>query len=176
MRARTVLTLVPLLLSLLAFACDGESQPRGFTACGDFPSGPVECQPGQYCADATFSECVPGCTSDVNCADSQTCVKPAGQSVGDCRNSGPAPSADAGPGPMVDAGPVPSGRVEECRVACQNAGFFCEDGRISASAIGACEVWCEASSTTDSERTSLVGCVDAAFFTPAVCDEESCLP
>ena len=72
-------------------ACASDTSVQGFTPCGDFPSGPVDSQPGQYCADATFSECVPGCTSAVNCAEGQRCVKPAGESVGDCVDEGPPP-------------------------------------------------------------------------------------
>ncbi|WIG99190.1 hypothetical protein KGD87_08360 [Myxococcus sp. SDU36] len=58
---------------------------KGYTECGGF-MGDDPCQPGQYCADATFSECVPGCTSDVNCARNQECVKESGEQVGTCLN------------------------------------------------------------------------------------------
>src|SRR5690606_18344297 len=69
MLARTPLAFLPLACAL-ALGCDGGARaPRGYTPCGDFPSGPVECQPGQWCVDATFSECTPGCTSDLNCTD-----------------------------------------------------------------------------------------------------------
>ncbi|MBU8894503.1 hypothetical protein DRW03_08275 [Corallococcus sp. H22C18031201] len=58
---------------------------HGYTECGDFVSD-EPCQPGQYCVDATFNTCEPGCTSDENCADNQECVKEYGDFVGNCLN------------------------------------------------------------------------------------------
>ncbi len=170
---------------LVALAgCNPDSDPRrGYTACGDFPTGPVECQPGQYCADATFSECVPGCTSDENCASSQTCEKAAGESVGDCQNSGPPPGFDAGPPTGSDAGPpvsVDAGPLEDlvalCRDNCQSASFTCGDGSITATDVAACDAWCRDGATADSDRESFIACVEAAFFTAPICDEADCLP
>ncbi len=137
---------------------------QGFTACGDFGGDPVQCQPGQYCVDPTFSDCRPGCTSDVSCASNQSCVKDAGESVGDCRNDGPGP------------GPGPSDNVFECEHACRNASLFCEDGSVSAGDVGACEVWCNDAGTTEAERTAFIGCIDAALFTTPICDQADCLP
>lgn len=61
----------------------------GFTACGNFMADrgtQNTCQPGQYCADDTFSTCSAGCLSDTNCASNQACVKDAGLQVGVCQN------------------------------------------------------------------------------------------
>ena len=101
-------------LSLLACAVLGTTGCRlgpleqGYTECGEFLSeGPALCQPGQYCLDATFSECRPGCTSDENCARNQTCVKGRTEQVGICHNtcttcqehpSEPVPTPGTGPG------------------------------------------------------------------------------
>jgi hypothetical protein len=66
-------------------ACGGVGDRDGYTYCGDF-LGTTYCQPGQYCVDPTFSECVPGCTSDTNCAPNQICRKVDRQQVGTCVN------------------------------------------------------------------------------------------
>ena len=61
----------------------------GYTACGDFfasHGAQNQCQPGQYCADDTFSSCAQGCLSDVNCAGNQVCAKDPGMQVGICQN------------------------------------------------------------------------------------------
>lgn len=61
----------------------------GYTACGDFfasHGAQNQCQPGQYCADDTFSKCAQGCLSDVNCAGNQVCAKDPGMQVGICQN------------------------------------------------------------------------------------------
>ncbi|MEN0065398.1 MAG: hypothetical protein AAGA48_24850 [Myxococcota bacterium] len=76
------------LLMLCVPAClfvDRSSDADGFTECGDFD----ECQPGTYCADATFGECLPGCTSDVNCASNQRCVDNEDDGVGVCASEQP---------------------------------------------------------------------------------------
>ena len=60
----------------------------GYTACGTFFASHGEknqCQPGSWCADATFSKCAPGCLSDQNCSGEQVCVKGAGQNLGTCQ-------------------------------------------------------------------------------------------
>lgn len=73
-----------------------EARPRrvvvaarsGYTACGTFFASHGEknqCQPGSWCADATFSKCAPGCLSDQNCSGEQVCVKGAGQNLGTCQ-------------------------------------------------------------------------------------------
>jgi hypothetical protein len=41
---------------------------QGFVACGD-----TECQPGQFCKDASLSYCELGCQSNNNCAADQSC-------------------------------------------------------------------------------------------------------
>lgn len=120
-------------------ACASDTSNQGYTPCGDFPSGPVECQPGQYCVDATFSECAPGCTSDVNCADGQACVKPAGESVGDCVNeAGPPAGVVCGNG-ACEAGETNASCPADCMVAgpvCGNGA--CEAGETSASCAADC--------------------------------------
>ena len=61
----------------------------GYTACGDFfasNGAQNQCQPGQYCADDTFSKCAQGCLSDVNCAGNQVCSKDPGMQIGICQN------------------------------------------------------------------------------------------
>ncbi len=40
----------------------------GFTTCGN-----NTCQPGQYCFDQSFGQCVNGCTSDANCETGHVC-------------------------------------------------------------------------------------------------------
>ncbi|WP_244172207.1 hypothetical protein [Myxococcus virescens] len=78
----------PAVLALLALgssACVMAPLQPGYTECGDF-MGDDPCQPGQYCADATLSYCEPGCTSDVNCASNQECVKEYREQVGTCLN------------------------------------------------------------------------------------------
>lgn len=45
------------------------------------------CQPGQYCADQTFSDCVNGCLSDVNCASNQYCEVDRRTGEGICLNA-----------------------------------------------------------------------------------------
>ncbi|MFK7990552.1 MAG: hypothetical protein AB8I08_31310 [Sandaracinaceae bacterium] len=164
------LSLLLLTLGLLA-GCASDTRPRGFTDCGDFPDGPVECQPGQYCVDPTFSECQPGCTSDVNCADGQTCEKVGTNPVGNCVNAS-APMSDAGPGP----GPGPDLTIDECVDACDNAGFFCEDRAVTATEVAACSAWCRDPGTSTVQRQALIDCTDAAFSSAALCDEASCLP
>ncbi|MEC9442972.1 MAG: hypothetical protein VYE40_17900 [Myxococcota bacterium] len=65
-----------------------EADEPGYTQCGDFLADPGQknyCQPGQYCEDPTFSECIEGCLSNENCADDQRCVKSDGQNVGTCQ-------------------------------------------------------------------------------------------
>lgn len=60
----------------------------GYTECGNFMAGfgdDNECQPGSYCADATFSRCAPGCLSDQNCSPEQVCVKATGRNKGTCQ-------------------------------------------------------------------------------------------
>lgn len=151
----------------LLVGCSSDTRPRGFTDCGDFPDGPVECQPGQYCVDPTFSECQPGCTSDVNCADGQTCEKMGADPVGNCVNTS---------SPMPDAGPGPDTTIDDCVDACENAGFFCEDETVTAGDVASCSAWCRDSNTSTVERQGLIDCTDAAFLSAAVCDEASCLP
>ena len=184
MSARSLLPLLPL-ACLLALGCESASAVRGYTSCGDFGGDPVECQPGQYCYDVLYSECEPGCTSDVNCADSQTCIKAAGESVGDCQNTASPPpptGSDAGapppPPPGSDAGPPPPppSRAAECRQSCQDAAFFCDDGSITPSVVAACDTWCGDSLTDDTERGAFIACIEAAFFSDLVCAEEDCLP
>ena len=65
-----------------------EEPEQGYTECGDFlaPHGDMNmCQPGQYCEDPTFSDCVEGCLSNVNCAEDQRCVKADGTNIGTCQ-------------------------------------------------------------------------------------------
>lgn len=71
-------------LSALGVACGDSSggDGQGFTECGG-----VTCQPGQYCVDSRFDDCQPGCTSDVNCAENQSCQDPDFFNVGVCRQA-----------------------------------------------------------------------------------------
>lgn len=114
-------------------ACASDTSNQGYTPCGDFPSGPVECQPGQYCVDATFSECSPGCTSDVNCAAGQSCAKAAGESVGDCVNDAPS-------GPVCGDGVCAAG--ESCPSDCATGPVCgngaCEAGETASSCASDC--------------------------------------
>jgi len=66
------------------FMDDAGPTSRGYTDCGNF-MGPKQCSPGQFCSDATFSECTLGCLSDVNCASNQECIKN-GTQLGVCEN------------------------------------------------------------------------------------------
>lgn len=60
----------------------------GLTPCGNFPDLDDKfCQPGQYCADQTFSDCQNGCLNDSNCASNQTCSKEAAANTGTCQNN-----------------------------------------------------------------------------------------
>lgn len=62
----------------------------GYTSCGDFlagSGGENDCNPGQYCKDATFSKCASGCLSDVNCAGHEVCEKGNYRKVGSCRST-----------------------------------------------------------------------------------------
>jgi len=71
-----------------AFGGGGGHLAPGFTPCGDFLAGwgeSVICQPGQYCADETFSECELGCLSDYNCEDGKYCSGASNQGPGSCR-------------------------------------------------------------------------------------------
>ena len=64
---------------------------QGFTPCGTFmapPDGSITCHPGTYCADAIFSECNMGCTSQFNCTEEEICQKLPGQHVGTCTYTG----------------------------------------------------------------------------------------
>jgi hypothetical protein len=78
-------------LSPACIMLDSDSGRQGYTECGDFlASSPFEknyCQPGQYCFDATWSDCRPGCTSNQNCAEDQRCVKADGENLGTCQNA-----------------------------------------------------------------------------------------
>lgn len=180
MFARTSLLLLGtgLLLALAGCSSGDTGRARGYTACGDFGGSPVECQPGQYCSDTTFSDCTPGCTSDQNCDDAQTCVKPTGESVGDCQNTVVTPARDAGPPPVLghDAGPPANTLIEDCRGACMDAGLFCETDEITAPEVAACQNWCGDSLTSDTDRQTFVSCIEAALFDPTVCAEAACFP
>lgn len=135
---------------------------QGFTACGEFPSGPVECQPGQYCADATFSRCEPGCTSDVNCAESQTCVKASGESVGDCVNTTVTP--------QPDAGTPPNGSVlEACRAACDH---FQTCG-LGAAETARCRTDC--GSLTEEQQRAIGNCEETSCVSVTRCLGVDCL-
>lgn len=63
----------------------GGEVSAGVTPCGSFGDEEIMCQPGQFCEDARFSRCELGCLSDLNCTDSQRCVKAAGADVGSCQ-------------------------------------------------------------------------------------------
>lgn len=121
-------------LALLG-ACASDTSDQGYTPCGDFPSGPVECQPGQYCVDATFSECSPGCTSDVNCAAEQMCLKFPGESVGDCVNDTTVSPPVCGDG-FCDDGERCSADCDPRTPTCGND--RCEAGESAASCPGDC--------------------------------------
>lgn len=116
-------------------ACASDTSNQGYTPCGDFPSGPVECQPGQYCVDATFSECSPGCTSDVNCAAGQMCVKFPGDSVGDCINESMETPPVCGDG-FCDAGESCPADCDPRTPTCGNG--VCEAGETRSSCPGDC--------------------------------------
>jgi hypothetical protein len=73
-------------LGACVFLDDDSNSIRGYTECGSFLGG-ESCAPGQYCSDATFSECANGCLSDVNCASNQYCYKTSNQHVGICENT-----------------------------------------------------------------------------------------
>ncbi|MFP2959335.1 hypothetical protein ACLEPN_16225 [Myxococcus sp. 1LA] len=92
MRSRSWLSVLAV-LSFGASACVMAPLQPGYTECGDF-MGDDPCQPGQYCADATLSYCELGCTSDVNCASNQECVKEYGEQVGVCLNICPSCAYD----------------------------------------------------------------------------------
>jgi hypothetical protein len=78
------------------------------------------CQAGQYCADATFSDCVLGCLSNANCADDQSCEKEPddfGGDVGTCVND-PTPGT-GGNGGMGGGGTT---ATPECQAFCDKIG------------------------------------------------------
>ena len=99
-RARSVCPSIVLIISLFFLsltACEGPLDRAfgggsghlapGFTPCGDFLAGwgeSVICQPGQYCADETFSDCELGCLSDYNCEDGKVCSGASNQGPGSC--------------------------------------------------------------------------------------------
>ena len=86
-RAISLLALAFFTLGLSGcFFMDDDTDIRGYTDCGSFLGG-ESCAPGQYCEDATFSECANGCLSDVNCASNQYCYKSGAHQVGVCENS-----------------------------------------------------------------------------------------
>ncbi len=70
-----------LLLLLVFTACGGApgELKRGMSACGS-----LTCNAGQYCINDL--SCSPGCTSDLNCAENQTCQKSGQVPVGSCSN------------------------------------------------------------------------------------------
>lgn len=86
-------------------AADAGTPPeRGFTDCGNFPTRTlVQCPPGSFCDDPTFSKCAAGCLSDINCANNQICDKASGAQVGICQNTN-APACSA-------SRPCPSGQT-----------------------------------------------------------------
>jgi hypothetical protein len=61
-----------------------ERERSGVVQCGEFAGETQYCQPGQYCEDATFSDCEPGCLGDYNCPPEEICFKAMGEDVGSC--------------------------------------------------------------------------------------------
>ncbi len=146
------LSLLLLLSSAFLFTlgCDEESTKKegnqGFTACGDFPSGPVTCQPGQYCEDPIFSKCESGCLSNDNCSADQECVKTGGDNVGSCQNK-----VVSG----CPATPCPDGTV-------------CQDGTCVPVSTGSCADFCAKAVSCDPE-TDMTLCMAMCSAAPASC-------
>jgi hypothetical protein len=44
-----------------------------------------ECSAGQYCDEADYMTCKPGCTSDANCGEAERCVRCGSAPVGTCQ-------------------------------------------------------------------------------------------
>ncbi len=114
-------------LTVAIIACSSSTtivQRTGATTCGT-----ASCAAGQYCADSRVSNCTPGCLSDQNCADNQTCSK-TGADIGACVNTG---------GP-----PPPSNTKYSC---CLNDVYFaCADkasfDKCAGFDFGACDMAC----------------------------------
>jgi hypothetical protein len=70
---------------------EGRTGETAGTSCGT-------CSAGQYCDTDGFNECKPGCTSDNNCGENETCVRTGTNAVGTCRSC-----SEAQPG-TVDGG------------------------------------------------------------------------
>lgn len=133
--AKLALAATLLLTPACLIAEDGEEQ--GYTECGDFLAAGVfeknYCQPGQYCDDPTFSECVDGCLSNENCAEDQRCVKADGTQIGACQNKGKHPATE--PRITTPTGATACGTFSGEEVMCQ-PGQYCEDSRFNRCELG----------------------------------------
>jgi hypothetical protein len=146
---------IPICFFVLAAGCGGESsdtatasedEDRGFTSCGGFQ----ECQPGQYCYDDTFGECLSGCLSNENCAFDQTCDKVPGDNVGTCQNEGSGGGAEA-----LDC---PNDESSACMHGCELLDFC---GALTPAEYAQCEAICAASGDAP-EVQSVVTCAENA--------------
>lgn len=127
-----------------------DSKRQGFTYCGDFLDE-TYCQPGQYCEDATFSKCEPGCLSSANCSDDQVCVKSNNQDIGTCQNKGKQTPPPNGTTSCGERGGEP--------VMCQ-AGQYCESPTF-----GRCELGCLSNANCAIDQS----CVKAADQNVGTC-------
>jgi len=158
---------------LFTLGCDEESSKKegnkGFTACGDFPSGPVTCQPGQYCEDPIFSKCESGCLANDNCAADQECVKEGGNNVGTCQNkvvSG-CPATPCPDGTVCQDGtcvPLVSG----CPGTPCPDGTVCQNGTCVPVSSGGCADFC-AKITSCDPSTNQAECLLLCSLAPAAC-------
>lgn len=130
--------------AFLPAACaDGEDlDPQiGRTECGSFGGDTVLCEAGYHCADPSFSQCEPGCTTDRNCVANQECVKAAQQTVGTCDEigggSGGSTSSTGSSMGSCDAAPgYTSCSFSSLTENCCQPGQYCEDASFEDCAIG----------------------------------------
>lgn len=152
-----------LLVAFVACGGEGDADPgptggtdpqQGFTSCGNFPDMVAKsCQPGQYCADAAFSECKAGCLSNVNCASDQTCQKAAGETTGACQNNATTTSSSSASSSSSGGGG--GNNLARCQDACKK---MLQCGLLDAADGAQCTNEC--SEASDVEQKTIADCVE----------------
>jgi hypothetical protein len=125
----------------------------GFTECGSFNTD--ECQPGQYCGDATYGDCYVGCTSDVNCASNQFCDLSDGTGLGTCAQCENNTTGDVDKDTEEDQGSLLDGCLDACDAAQQECGAF------DAMEVTQCKEACR--NVSSDYQQAFMDCVDASL-------------
>lgn len=152
-------------------SCGQDPSRTGVTGCGILGS----CQAGQWCRDADFNTCEPGCTSDNNCAGNDYCDRAPGQAVGTCTscdNPGRSEWSDDG----MDGDGAPQCNPAECEEFCDYA--VCLWGNqfeYEATCVAHCRANC-GEPYFDEENAAVMSCVlegqfDLACRTATACCE-----